>query len=141
VAPVRSLTANREWTETMRTERADINQLLQQMRQVQDQMKSAPGLREGAAAQGMAPPGGLNGVGQGEKIPGFSDLFKQAVSSVNETQQQASAMATAYEKGDTGVSLSQVMVASQKASVSFQAITQVRNRLVEAYQDIMNMPM
>lgn len=124
----------------MRTERADIHQLLQQMRQVQDQMKSAQGLREGAAAHGMTPPGALNGVGQGEKVSGFSDLFKQAVSSVNETQQQASAMATAYEKGDTGVSLSQVMVASQKASVSFQALTQVRNRLVEAYQDIMNMP-
>ena len=125
----------------MRTERADINQLLQQMRQVQDQMKSGQGLRESAAADGMTPLGGLNAAGQGQKVPGFSDLFKQAVTSVNETQQQASAMATAYEKGDTGVSLSQVMVASQKANVSFQALTQVRNRLVEAYQDVMNMPM
>lgn len=125
----------------MRTERADVNQLLQQMRQMQEQMKSAQNLHEGAAAHGITPPGGLGAVEQGEKVPGFGDLFKQAVNSVNETQQYSSALATAYEKGDTGVSLSQVMVASQKASVSFQAITQVRNRLVEAYQDIMNMPM
>ena len=123
----------------MRTERADINQLLQQMRQMQSQLKS-PQLRETAVAEGMTPPGALNGAQPGDRVPGFGDLFKQAIDSVNETQQFSSAMATAYEKGDPGVSLSQVMVASQKASVSFQALTQVRNRLVEAYQDIMNMP-
>ncbi len=124
----------------MRTERADISQLLQQMKQMQDQMKSSQGLRESSAAQGLSAPAGIDGARPGEKAQGFSDLFKQAVNSVNDVQQQASSMATAYEKGDTGVSLSQVMVASQKASVSFQALTQVRNRLVEAYQDIMNMP-
>ena len=43
----------------MRTERADINNLLQQMRQMQDQMKSAQGMRESTALQGMAPPAGL----------------------------------------------------------------------------------
>ncbi|MGZ5030965.1 MAG: flagellar hook-basal body complex protein FliE, partial [Methylobacter sp.] len=42
--------------------------------------------------------------------------------------------------GDTNVSLAEVMVASQKASVSFQAMLQVRNKLVEAYKDVMNMP-
>jgi len=124
----------------MRTERADINQLLQQMKQMQTQLHEQRGLRETVAA-------GLDGVkagapiGQAEKVPGFNDLFKQAIGSVNELQQQSSALATAYEKGDGQVSLSQVMVASQKASVSFQAITQVRNRLVDAYKDIMNMPM
>ncbi len=50
------------------------------------------------------------------------------------------ALAKAYEQGDPGVALSQVMVASQKAGVSFQALTQVRNKLVEAYQDVMKMP-
>lgn len=123
----------------MRTERADINQLLQQMKQMQTQLKS-PQLRESAVAEGLTPPSGLGGAQGVNKVPGFGDMFKQAVNSVNETQQVSSTMATAYERGDPGVSLSQVMVASQKASVSFQAITQVRNRLVEAYQDIMNMP-
>jgi flagellar hook-basal body complex protein FliE len=47
----------------------------------------------------------------------------------------------AFESGDANVSLAEVMVASQKASVSFQAMLQVRNKLVEAYKDVMNMPM
>ena len=125
----------------MRTERADINQLLQQMKQVQSQLKTQGGIRETAQAQGLGAPPGISGTQAADKTQGFGDLFKQAINSVNETQQQSSALATAYEKGDPKVSLAQVMVASQKASVSFQAITQVRNKLVEAYQDIMNMPM
>lgn len=121
----------------MRTERADISQLLQQMKQVQSQLKTQGGVHESAIAQGLGAPKGLEGA---DKPQGFGDLFKQAINSVNETQQQSTALATAYEKGDPKVSLAQVMVASQKASVSFQAITQVRNKLVEAYQDVMNMP-
>jgi len=46
----------------------------------------------------------------------------------------------AYELGTPGVSLTQVMVAAEKSSVAFTAATQVRNKLVEAYKDIMNMP-
>src|SRR5690606_16617781 len=106
----------------MRTERADINQLLQQMRQMQSQLKS-PQLRESAAAEGLAPPAGLNATQGTDKVPGFGEMFRQAIDSVNEAQQVSTALATAYEKGDPGVSLSQVMVASQKASVSFQALT------------------
>jgi len=49
-------------------------------------------------------------------------------------------MATAFELGQGGVDLTEVMIASQKASVSFQAMTQVRNKMVQAYQDIMQMP-
>ena len=54
-------------------------------------------------------------------------------------QQTASALADAWERGTPGVDLAQVMIESQKASVSFRALTEVRNRLVSAYQDIMNM--
>ena len=49
-------------------------------------------------------------------------------------------MSSAFEIGKTGVDLTDVMIASQKATVSFQALTQVRNKLVQAYQDIMQMP-
>ena len=52
----------------------------------------------------------------------------------------AAGKATAFEMGDPNVNLSEVMVAIQKANVSFQAMTQVRNNLVSAYKDIMNMP-
>lgn len=71
----------------------------------------------------------------------FSALLKQSIDSVNDTQQTAGKMAVAFETGDANVSLAEVMVATQKASVSFQAMLQVRNKLVEAYQDVMNMPM
>ena len=50
-------------------------------------------------------------------------------------------MTEAFETGATNISLADVMVATQKANVSFQAMLQVRNKLVEAYQDVMNMPM
>jgi flagellar hook-basal body complex protein FliE len=72
--------------------------------------------------------------------PSFSELLGQAVGKVSQTQQAASQLATAFEMGTGGVDLSDVMIASQKASVSFQAVTQVRNKLVQAYQDIMQMP-
>lgn len=70
----------------------------------------------------------------------FAAMLKQTIGTVNDTQQTAGKMTEAFEAGDTNVSLAEVMVASQKASVSFQAMLQVRNKLVEAYQDVMNMP-
>ncbi|MES2819747.1 MAG: flagellar hook-basal body complex protein FliE [Pseudomonadota bacterium] len=72
--------------------------------------------------------------------PSFSEMLGQAVGKVNETQQASNQLATAFEMGTGGIDLSDVMIASQKASVSFQAMTQVRNKLVQAYQDIMQMP-
>jgi flagellar hook-basal body complex protein FliE len=71
----------------------------------------------------------------------FGDLLKNSIDSVNETQQHASALKKSFELGDPDVDLARVMIASQKASVSFQAMNQVRNKLVEAYKDVMNMPM
>ena len=71
----------------------------------------------------------------------FSALLKQSIDTVNETQQTAKQMAKSFEIGQDDVNLAEVMVSLQKASVSFQAMVQVRNKLVEAYQDVMNMPM
>ena len=70
----------------------------------------------------------------------FSELLANSINKVNETQQQASDLAEAFETGAENVDLAQVMVALQKANVSFQAMLQVRNKLVEAYKDVMNMP-
>jgi flagellar hook-basal body complex protein FliE len=72
--------------------------------------------------------------------PSFSEMLGQAVNKVSATQQAANKLATAFEMGQGGVDLTDVMIASQKASVSMQAMTQVRNKLVQAYQDIMQMP-
>ncbi|VVO09351.1 flagellar hook-basal body complex protein FliE [Pseudomonas fluorescens] len=76
------------------------------------------------------------------QVPGssFSDMLGQAVNKVSETQQASSQLASAFEIGKSGVDLTDVMISSQKATVSFQALTQVRNKLVQAYQDIMQMP-
>ncbi|HWH89144.1 MAG TPA: flagellar hook-basal body complex protein FliE [Pseudomonas sp.] len=70
----------------------------------------------------------------------FSDMLGQAINKVSDTQQASTQLANAFEIGKSGVDLTDVMIASQKASVSFQALTQVRNKLVQAYQDIMQMP-
>lgn len=70
----------------------------------------------------------------------FSDVLGRSIDAVNETQQHASGLAEAFEKGDSDVDLAEVMISLQKASVSFQAMTEVRNKLVNAYQEIMNMP-
>ncbi|WP_305906910.1 flagellar hook-basal body complex protein FliE [Methylomarinum sp. Ch1-1] len=71
----------------------------------------------------------------------FAAILKQSIDTVNETQKASGELSKAFETGDSDVSLAEVMIASQKASVSFQAMVQVRNKLVEAYQDVMNMPM
>jgi len=71
--------------------------------------------------------------------PDFSNMFKNAVNQVNEVQQQAGELKTQFELGNPDIDITDVMVKSQVASVSFQAMTQVRNRLVSAYQEIMNM--
>ncbi len=71
---------------------------------------------------------------------GFAELLRSSVEGVNEAQMSASKMAEAFDRGDADVSLPQVMISLQKASLSFQAMTEVRNRLVSAYQEIMNMP-
>ncbi|MGE0484872.1 MAG: flagellar hook-basal body complex protein FliE [Gammaproteobacteria bacterium] len=71
----------------------------------------------------------------------FTALLRNAIDTVNTNQQRAAALSTSFERGDPGVELSDVMISIQKANISFQAATQVRNRLVSAYQDIMNMPL
>jgi flagellar hook-basal body complex protein FliE len=72
--------------------------------------------------------------------PAFGDLLKKSLDAVNTSQQSAASVADSYERGDKSIDLATVMLESQKASVSFRALTEVRNRLVNVYQDIMNMP-
>ncbi len=69
----------------------------------------------------------------------FSNLLENAINTVNTNQSQANELATAMQSGDPNVQMSEVMVSLQKANVSFQAMVEVRNRLVSAYQEIMNM--
>ena len=109
-----------------------IDQVLAQIRSMSAQAGSAI---KPVGAGAVDAPGGAGAV-QG---PAFGQLLKQGIDAVNQSQQSASALADAWERGASGVDLARVMIESQKASVSFRALTEVRNRLVSAYQDIMNM--
>lgn len=104
----------------------EINQMLTQLRALTAQVQGGAEMGAGAAA----PAQGVD----------FSSLLKQSIDQVNSLQKNSGDMAEQFQLGNPDVDLTQVMVAMQKASVSFQAITQVRNKLVSAYQDIMNMP-
>lgn len=85
---------------------------------------------EGAAAAGKA---------QGAEKPGFADALKASLDQVSATQNKAERLGQRFALGDDSVNLSDVMIATQKANISFQATLQVRNKLVSAYQEIMNM--
>lgn len=69
----------------------------------------------------------------------FTQALNQALEQVSLKQNNAEELAQRFQLGDPGVSLEKTMVALQTANISFQALVQVRNRVVAAYQDIMNM--
>lgn len=69
----------------------------------------------------------------------FAQVLQNSIDKVNQTQKQADQMAEKLAAGDTSQNLHEVMIALQTASVSFQEMVQVRNKLVTAYQDVMNM--
>ena len=71
----------------------------------------------------------------------FSSLLSQSIEAVNKTQKEAGELSTAFTTGQTEASLAEVMVSLQKASLSFQTVLQTRNKLVEAYKDVMRMSM
>jgi len=70
----------------------------------------------------------------------FSTLLQDAINAVNDAQMQSGKLKKLFEVGDPNVDLPQVMVASQKASVAFTAMLEVRTQLIKASQDVMSMP-
>jgi flagellar hook-basal body complex protein FliE len=71
--------------------------------------------------------------------PDFADVLKASIDQVNQTQQDSQAKQQQFELNDPNANLQDVMVSLQKASLSFNTMVQVRNKLVSAYQEIMNM--
>ena len=97
-------------------------------------------LRSGLSAPqrtGLDQPASTVQTTQGESD--FMQVMKSALDTANDVMQDAKAIRTAHDMGQPGVSLTQAMVASRKAEVAFTATMQVRNKLVDAYKDIMNM--
>ncbi len=70
----------------------------------------------------------------------FGSILDNAINNVNALQKQSGELAARFDQGDPNVSLSDVMIARNKSSVAFDATIQVRNKLVEAYKELMNMP-
>ena len=108
----------------------EIDRVLAQIRSISAQAQGGIG-----AARPNAPSSAQRSEGAG-----FASILKAGLQQVNQSEVKADQLATAFEKGTPGVELSQVMLEVQKASVSLRAATEVRNRLVSAYQEIMNMP-
>ncbi|MBY6185933.1 flagellar hook-basal body complex protein FliE [Marinobacter hydrocarbonoclasticus] len=73
-------------------------------------------------------------------VPSFSDLMGQKVNAISADQNRSDAMRTAVDLGRSD-DLVGAMVASQKASLTFSALVQVRNKLVTAFDDVMKMPL
>ncbi|MCL7945033.1 flagellar hook-basal body complex protein FliE [Marinobacter sp. ATCH36] len=119
-------------------QRADINSVLSEIRNMRSQMMENQRVEQDNNIRGRVD--GPSRVQETPETPKFSDMLSQAVGSVNELQQSSSDLKTAYDMGDPNVDITRVMIASEKASISFEALTQVRNRVVKAYEDIMNMP-
>ena len=99
-----------------------INQVLAQMRAMQ------------ALANPQATPEAVQGQGN------FSNLMQDSIREVNAAMQESRAMTMRFEMGDPSVSLAEVMVNSQKAGLQFQAVAEIRNRVLSAYKEVMNMP-
>ena len=121
------------------TDRVDINRLLVEMRSMKSQTQAFQ-RPQGLAARDVAGIDPGQQVGKTADVPSFGDMLDQAVNKVNGIQKQSGAMASAYERGDPNIDISDVMVASQKSAVAFQSMVQVRNKLIDAYRDVMNMP-
>lgn len=101
-----------------------IESVLQQMRV----LAQTSGVRADSAAANEAVGGG------------FAGELRKSLDRISDTQQHAYGQAEAFELGKPGVALNDVMVDMQKANIGFQMGLQVRNRVVAAYQEVMNMP-
>ncbi|PKM31772.1 MAG: flagellar hook-basal body complex protein FliE [Gammaproteobacteria bacterium HGW-Gammaproteobacteria-11] len=108
------------------TQGVEFNRLMLQMRSMQ--------------MEAMGKPQAPAAVERNANAPAFDDMLKMAVDRVSELQRTTGELQNGYERGVPGIDLTQVMIASQKSSVAFQAMTQVRNKMITAYEDIMKMP-
>jgi flagellar hook-basal body complex protein FliE len=105
----------------------DVNSLLSQMRAIS------------AQATGVMPSAALPASSSGPSVD-FGTLFKQTIGSVAAQQNNAQAQVNAFERGDPGADIVKTSIAGQKADLAFRGLVEVRNKLVDAYTTIMNMP-
>jgi flagellar hook-basal body complex protein FliE len=108
-----------------------------QIQQVLAEMRS---LQSRVSGLGELPTRDLSAAGTTAAPPtDFASLMKDSVNHIATMQNQATALADAYEAGDKSVDLTKVMLEVQKAGLAFRAMTEVRNKLLDAYSQVMNM--
>ena len=115
-----------------------IDQVLSQIRSLQSQVQSAgirpAGLTAGAeAASGTAAASGTGNT--------FATLMRSGLEQANQTELRANDLADKFERGVPGIDLPTVMLEANKANLTLSAVNAVRNKLISAYTDIMNMQM
>lgn len=116
------------------------------MDRIQDVLASSTGQAGSTgmarAAQMLARPDALMGGGAaaGAAPASFANVLVDAIQGVQRAQSEASAVQKAYQQGDPEVGLETTMIAMNKASLSFQMLAQARNRVIAAYNEVMNMP-
>ena len=96
------------------------------------QMRAMTAVAQGVPLQLPSAPAATGGVD-------FANVLKSSLDSVAQSQNTAVDMQKAFVLGDDKVSLSDTMISMQKANIEFQTTVQVRNKVVAAYNDIMNM--
>lgn len=107
--------------------RSDIQSMLSKIRSISNNTKAfgAPSI---TPSEGSSP------------FHSIMSIAKDAIQSVSQSQNQTDALKSAYISGDKNVSISQVMISSIKSKVAFEGLLAVRNKLIESYKEIMNMP-
>ncbi len=113
-----------------------ISSILSQIRS--HEMRTQSHIGGLGAANGDAKPS--NAIGGTGATSDFQKTLGNAIDRVSKAQNDASTLQHAFEMGDPRADLARVMVAMQQSQVAFKATVEVRNRLVQAYQDVMNMP-
>lgn len=104
----------------------DVRSVLSQIRALQGQA-NAPAIPGKAVAETGA--------------PSFGRVMEAALDRVSLSQSQAGDLQNKFQLGDANTDLASVMLASSRAQVEFKGLVETRNRMVRAYQDIMNMPL
>jgi flagellar hook-basal body complex protein FliE len=112
-----------------------IDSMLAMLRNMSAQASPASSI--GNSITPVANPG--SSAGSSVAKVSFADALKSSLGEVNQIQQKAQDMGDQFAAGNDNISISDVMIATQKASISLQATVQVRNKMVAAYTDIMNM--
>jgi flagellar hook-basal body complex protein FliE len=95
---------------------------------------------QGMALQSKMGIGELPGLQENPSASNFAEMLGNALNTVNSMQKESKATSEAFEMGDPSLSLADVMVVKEKAGIAFEATIQVRNKVLEAYKTIMNMP-